>query len=478
LLGDRGSGYEIGLRALKAALHQYDCDGRWPELGQAVLRELQLVEPVDLISWVQSAEKREVAALAVLVFRAWERGDTLAGRLVSEAARSLARDAASCAARLTRRGEAIRFVLAGSVFLKQASFCALFTRVLRRLWPKAEIEPLPAEGAWGAARLARRLYGQDRVRTGTAGNLHPPLHADDGPLPRRRQVEMLGSIPDSTSLSPTEERNPRSLDLDRLPLREAVALMLSEEQSVPAALLRESAKIERCIRWIVRAFRAGGRLFYVGAGTSGRVGVLDASECPPTFRTPPEQVQGILAGGQRALWQSLEGAEDDMEGGARAIECRDVTAKDVVIGIAASGRTPFVWGALHEAKRRRARTVLVCFNPRLRFRRCERPGLVMAPEVGPEVLTGSTRLKAGTATKLLLNLFTTLSMVQSGKVISNLMVDVNPSNRKLRERAVRIVRELAGVAPAEAAKALEGAGWVVKDALRSLRPGRASRRRN
>jgi N-acetylmuramic acid 6-phosphate etherase len=180
-------------------------------------------------------------------------------------------------------------------------------------------------------------------------------------------------------------------------------------------------------------------------------------------------VQGIIAGGQNAIWQSIEGGEDDTEAGARAMEFRGITRRDVVVGIAASGTTPFVWGALHEAKRRRATTVLVCFNPFLRIPSLRQPDIVIAPNLGPEVLTGSTRLKAGTATKLLLNMFTTLAMVRIGKVRSNLMIDLNPTNVKLRDRAVRIVQALTGTDYSEAQHALECNGWVIKRAI--ARPG-------
>ncbi len=244
--------------------------------------------------------------------------------------------------------------------------------------------------------------------------------------------------------------------------------MLSEEARVPAKLLRQVGSIEKAIALIVKAFRRGGRLIYVGAGTSGRLGVLDASECPPTFQTSPEMVQGVMAGGRKALWQSIEGAEDAPRQGAREMRARRITTKDVVVGIAASGTTQFVWGALAEAKKRGATTILVCFNPYLQIPRTLRPSLVIATELGPEVLTGSTRLKAGTATKVLLNLFTTLSMVRLGKVMSNLMVDVNPSNTKLRLRAVRIVRELSGADEQSARGALRQTGWNVRAALRQL----------
>lgn len=269
----------------------------------------------------------------------------------------------------------------------------------------------------------------------------------------------------STRLSPTEQRNPRSRNLDTLPVRDAVALMLSEEAKVPRILLAHRRELMRAVEWVARAFRRGGRLLYVGAGTSGRLGVLDASECPPTFRASPEMVQGIIAGGDVALRRSVEGAEDDREAGAGEIARRRVSSKDVVLGIAASGTTPFVWGALSEAKRRRATTILLCFNPFLAIPRSLRPELVIAPNLGPEVLTGSTRLKAGTATKLVLNIVTTLAMVRLGKVISNLMVDVVPGNAKLRDRAVRILQALTGADNDEAEMALEQSGWVIQESV-------------
>jgi len=258
------------------------------------------------------------------------------------------------------------------------------------------------------------------------------------------------------------------MHLDKLPLADAITLMLSEEVKVPGKVLAERSELERAIRAIVRSFLRGGRLFYIGAGSSGRLGVLDASECPPTFRTPPEMVQGIIAGGQKALWQSVEGAEDDAAAGGREIKSRRVSSRDVVVGIAASGTTPFVWRALQEAKQRRASTVLICFNPFLKIPRALRPSIVIAPNLGPEVLTGSTRLKAGTATKLILNLFTTLAMVRLGKVRSNLMIDLHPSNAKLRRRAVSIVRELTDADAARAEAALERSGWVIKTAIARL----------
>lgn len=300
-----------------------------------------------------------------------------------------------------------------------------------------------------------------------------PMKAPRRAVPKRispaRRKELALPVVHSATLSPTERRNPRSLKLDRMPIAAAVQLMLSEEAKVTQVLLSKKELLARAVTKVARAFKRGGRLFYFGAGSSGRLGVLDASECPPTFRTDPSLVQGIIAGGDGALRSAVEGAEDDAAAGAREIATRRITARDVVVGIAASGTTRFVWGALREAKRRGAVTMLVCFNPHLSIPRALRPDVVIAPDLGPEVLTGSTRLKAGTATKLILNLLTTLAMVRIGKVVSNLMVDVNPSNVKLRARAVRIVQELTGAGESPATSALQKSGWVIRAACRRLR---------
>ncbi len=458
ILGDKGSGFEIGLRALKAVVYYYDRDGEWSELGQRILRKLALNEPDDLIGWVQTAGKDEIAALTVEVFTAWAARDKIAADILEGAAHSLAGDAASCAERLAKKGAPVQFVLAGSVLLKQPRFAQKVAALLHRLWRNAIVTPLKRESVWGAVQLAMRQWE-------ASGHKPRPARSRQATL-RLKGVDLssLGSL----ERSPTEQRNPRSLNLHRASLVDAILLMLSEDEKIPRSILAERKKIEQAVRLIVRSFELGGRLFYVGAGTSGRLGVLDASECPPTFRTAPDRVQGIIAGGQRALWEAVEGAEDDADAGARAIQFRGVRRKDVVVGIAASGRTPFVWGALWEARRRRAKTILLCFNPELEIPRGHRPDLILAPNVGPEILTGSTRLKAGTATKLILNILTTLSMVRTGKVISNLMVDLNPSNMKLRDRAVRILRELSGTDEETARAALQESGWMVKKAWHRL----------
>ena len=453
LVGDKGSAYEIGLRSLKATLHYHDQDGKVPPLGRRLLSALLLNELNQIPEWALTAGKTEIASLAKEVSAAAGQGDKTARDILEGAANSIAKDAVTCASRLAKRGQQAKFVLTGSVLLNQPAFSRRVSKLIRDQWPRAQVVPLKHEAALGAVELARAL---PRAK-------QPHAASDE----KKQPAHWTSTL--AIASSPTEQRNPRSMQLDKLPLRKAIALMLSEDEKLPRAILAESAKVERVIQSIVRSFERGGHLFYVGAGTSGRLGVLDASECPPTFRSDPEMVQGIIAGGQTALWRAVEGAEDDPAAGARAMEARGVTKKDTVVGIAASGRTPFVWGALDEAKKRGATTVMLTLNPNLEIPQKYRPTVLIAPDIGPEILTGSTRLKSGTATKLILNMFTTLAMVRIGKVLSNLMVDVKPTNVKLRDRAVRIVRTLTGADAVAAQDALARKKWIIKDAVAALK---------
>ena len=268
----------------------------------------------------------------------------------------------------------------------------------------------------------------------------------------------------------TERRNPRSQDLDRLDVREVVALINAEDRTVPEAVGREAERIAEAVALVEAAFRAGGRLLYVGAGTSGRLGTLDAVECPPTFGSPPEMVVGVIAGGAAALLRAVEGAEDDINAGMAEMDARGVSAADVVVGIAASGVTPFVRAALGRAQALGARTVLVACSepPQLLRDTCDVCIVVLT---GPEVVTGSTRMKAGTATKLVLNTITTGAMVRIGKTYGNLMVDLQATNAKLVDRGQRIVMEIAGVDRERARAAIAEAGGRVRTAIVMLRLG-------
>jgi N-acetylmuramic acid 6-phosphate etherase len=262
----------------------------------------------------------------------------------------------------------------------------------------------------------------------------------------------------------TEARHPASMDLDRLDSLGIVTLMNQEDARVAEAVRAELPNIARAVDLIVERLAQGGRLLYFGAGTSGRLGILDASECPPTFSASSEQVRGFIAGGSAAITQSIEGAEDDlMAGMAAARDEARVGPLDVAVGITASGRTPWVIGALRAARAAGALTIGLVNNPATPIH--NEVDLCIAPVTGPEVLTGSTRLKAGTAQKMVLNMLSTASMVRLGKAYSNLMVDVQPLNTKLRARAVRILQAGAGVNEEGARALLEKSGWEVKTAL-------------
>ncbi len=261
----------------------------------------------------------------------------------------------------------------------------------------------------------------------------------------------------------TEQRNPRSMQIDTASVGDILRIMSEEDRLVPAAVHAELAYIEEAVNVIVRAFRAGGRLFYAGAGTSGRLGILDASECPPTFGSPPEMVQGLIAGGRAAVFTSQEGAEDHEESGARAVQEAGITPRDVVCGIAASRRTPYVVGAVKMAREIGAKTLFVTCTPRAGF--TLPVDVAMCPVVGPEVIMGSTRLKSGTAQKLVLNMLTTASFIRMGKVYENMMVDLQMTNAKLVERSRRTIMTVTGLGYEEAAQLLRATDGHVKTAL-------------
>ncbi len=265
----------------------------------------------------------------------------------------------------------------------------------------------------------------------------------------------------------TEQRNPRTLDLDTLDVPGILERIAAEDRTVPDAVARELPHIARAVELVVASFRAGGRLIYVGAGTSGRLGVLDASECPPTFGSDPELVQGMIAGGHGALVRAVEGAEDRAEEGERAMVERGVGPRDTVIGLAASRRTPFVVAALARARALGARTASVTCTPRAEL--ALDVDVAICPEVGPEVVMGSTRMKSGTAQKLVLNMITTAAFVRMGKVYENMMVDLMATSEKLVARSRRTVMTVTGADHAAAARAIEEAGGSVKTAIVMLK---------
>ena len=292
ILGDKGSGFEIGLRALKACVFYFDRDGTWSRLGERLLRATGTNEPDDLIDWIAAADKHAVAALAPEVFAAAKLRDRIARDILEGAAGMLAKDAVNCARKLSDEGAPVTFVLAGGVLRGQRAFARKVGAAIRERWPKAEGQTQKHDTVWGAIALANSLVGKTDSQARPSKTKGTAKQKDEPAGP-------------SHNISPTEQRNPRSMNLDRLPLTDAVDLMLAEEQRAAKAVRAEGKTIARLAGWVAQALAEGGRLFYVGAGTSGRLGVLDASECPPTFRAKPEQVHGIIAGLPRALTQAV-----------------------------------------------------------------------------------------------------------------------------------------------------------------------------
>jgi N-acetylmuramic acid 6-phosphate etherase len=262
----------------------------------------------------------------------------------------------------------------------------------------------------------------------------------------------------------TEQRNPHSMDIDAKKTAEILKIINDEDKIVPYAVEKELPYIEQAVEVIVKALKNEGRLLYFGAGTSGRLGVVDASECPPTFGTPFGMIDGFIAGGREAMFRAQEGAEDYEENGVKDIIAANVNEKDVICGIAASRRTPYVIGAIKKAKELGAKTLFITTNPRKDFN-IKEVDIAICPYIGPEVIMGSTRMKSGTAQKLVLNMLTTTSMIRMGKVYENMMIDLQMTNKKLVERSKRIIMTITGVTYEEAADYLEKADGHVKTAL-------------
>jgi N-acetylmuramic acid 6-phosphate etherase len=450
ILGDAGGGYFLSIHALRLVLREHDLGRSEMDFTAKILRVLSLNNLDELVRWVQTADKMELAMLAPVVFEAATAGDGRMMEIIEEGARVLCEYTEAVASRLHLL--APRVVLIGGLFQRDSIYTHAFRRRLKKNLPDARVTTAERAPELGAAWLAAEL-------------------GDHVTVPEKLA---RGEI-DSLAAALTEQRNPRSENLEKLSPREVVQLFVDEEKFVQDALRDAAADLTRAIEIVAEALRNGGRLFYVGAGSSGRIGVLDASEIPPTFGAAPDLVQGVIAGGVTALHRSAEAVEDDETAGALAMERRGVKDRDVVVGITASGRTPFVLGALSRAKSSGAKTILLTCNPAVAggadAGQPRSPisattiDLVISLEVGPELLTGSTRLKAGTATKVALNIISTGAMVVLGKVRGNLMIDLHTTSTKLRDRAVRVVAELTQSDYDTARQKLEASGWNLREII-------------
>ena len=435
VLGDTGGGYFLSIQALRLILREYDLHRGEMQLTAKILHALSLNNLDELVRWVQTADKMEVAMLAPVIFETAAAGDARVMEIIEKGSQVLSDYTEAVATRLHLL--APKVMLLGGLFHRDSIYSHAFRRRLKKNLPDARVatteQPPELGAAWLAGEMTNHVIFQSKLAENEIDNLAAVL---------------------------TEQPNPRSENLEKLNPRELVELFVEEEEFVQDALRGATVDLAQAIEIVSESLRNGGRLFYVGAGSSGRIGILDASEIPPTFGASAGLVQGIIAGGATALHRSVEGAEDQEDAGALAIDQRGVKGVDVVIGITASGRTPFVLGALARAKSIGAKIVLLACNPASLQTGIAELAINLA--VGPEILTGSTRLKAGTATKVALNIISTGAMVALGKVRGNLMIDLHASNSKLRDRATRLVAQLSGSDYAFARQQLEKNGWNLR----------------
>ncbi len=456
ILGDAGGGYFLVIEALRLILREYDLHRGEGQFTAKILHALSLNNLDEVVRWAQTADKMEIAMLAPVVFEAAAGGDARVLEIIEEGARVLCEYTEAVASRLHLL--APKVVLMGGLFHRDSIYTHAFRRRLKKNLPDARVGTAERSPELGAAWLAAELGAHVTFRSKFSQN----------------EIDNLAA-------AVTEQRNPRSENLEKMTARELVELFVEEEKFVQAALREAIADLARATEMVTESLRNGGRLFYVGAGSSGRIGILDASEIPPSFGASPDLVQGVIAGGATALHRSVEGAEDEDRAGALVMDERGIKNGDVVIGITASGRTPFVLGAIWRAKSLGAKTILLTCNPGA-VAGVPGPGLprsttaatiVIADlaiqlNVGPEVLTGSTRLKAGTATKVALNIISTGAMVCLGKVRGNLMIDLRTSSTKLRDRAVRVVAQLTNCDYDSARKMLEANDWNLRSTVDKL----------
>jgi N-acetylmuramic acid 6-phosphate etherase len=453
ILGDAGGGYSLSVQALRLILREHDLHRVESDFTAKILHALSLNNFDELVRWVQTADKMEIAMLAPVVFETGAAGGERMMEIIEEGARVLCEYTEAVAGRLHLL--APKVVLMGGLFYRDSIYTHAFRRRLKKNLPDARVATAERVPELGAAWLAAEAHD------------HAALHA------KPSQTEING-----LAAALTEQRNPRSENVEKMTAHELVQLFVEEEKFVQDALRTAAAALAAAIKIVTESLRNGGRLFYVGAGSSGRIGILDASEIPPTFGAPAHLVQGVIAGGTTALHRSVEGAEDEESAGAFALDERGVKPADVVIGITASGRTPFVLGALARAKSLGAKTILLTCNPAAVAGVSPTAGeiaagtaastdvdLVITLPVGPEILAGSTRLKAGTATKVALNIISTGAMIGFGKVRGNLMIDLHTTSTKLRDRAVRIVAEVTQRDYESARGLLEASNWNLRAAL-------------
>jgi N-acetylmuramic acid 6-phosphate etherase len=447
VFGDDGSAYAVAISALRAAAKSIDQESLQTLLVPALTEAAGCSDFEDLAAWSASASKQEIADLARTVIECAVDGDVIAQCVVEDQAHDLASLVGSTFGRL-RLPEGTPIFIHGGMFERVAMYRQRFLECLEG-WP-IQFPAIRGHAAAYALLAAGDLGGEAQVR----GSQAKPGSAVEDWL----SVVEHSSL--NAGLSPTEQAD-EAAPLDALETRQMVARMCAAEHEVAQAVHFAAPALSEAVELAAEALRSGGRILYTGSGTSGRLGVLDASECPPTFGVAPERVVGLIAGGEAALRNSVEGAEDDEAAGVADLRRLRPNAQDFVVGIAASGTTPYTLGALAAAREAGAATALLCCNPAA----TAPVDLLIVLDTGPEVLAGSTRLKAGSATKAALNIISTGAMARSGYVYQGLMVGMQPRNAKLRQRARRIVEALTDLGAEQAQELLEQSAWNIRVAV-------------
>jgi len=436
LFGEEGGAYGLARSALRCAAMAVDELGPTTALVDALTQAVGVDNFSRICRWGDRASKRDVAALAQAVLHCANNGDGVALTILAQHATSLARQTAHALRKINANESATVFIQ-GGLIENSSPFRQMYEKALTTTIPSVTIAVPPIRGHEAAAHAAWR----ETLPSDAFAVFHSPPDSENSGTPS------------------TEDRARETVPIDNLGAGEIVSRMIDADEGLAEILGAQAANIATAVEWAAGAIRSNRRLIYIGAGTSGRLGVLDASECPPTFGVHSDTVVGIIAGGDKALRESVEGAEDD-EGQGRA-DIALAQPGDLVIGVAASGMTPYTRAALDEAAKRDARTVLLCCNPAI----TGGAECVIALDTGPEVVAGSTRLRAGTATKMVLNIISTAAFTLSGYVYDGYMVGVTPVNNKLRRRAVRIVAAITGCETQHAQACLDEAGYHVKTAI-------------
>lgn len=456
ILGDEGSGYYIGQKALVCACRAHDGRGEKTILVQKLVEQLNLSCLTDLVKrvYVDEMKRREIASLASLVFDAAREGDGVARDILKDAGKELGIAANAVITKLKMRDKKVQVATAGGIFEAGELIVSPFRRTIQEIAPNVQIVHPKFQPVIGAVFIALR-------ETGIELNSRL-LDSVEKSVPQEKELVDIENMV-------TEKQNIKTLDIDKKTTEEIVRIINEEDKKVAPAVEKEIPNIATAIELIVNSLRNGGRLFYIGAGTSGRLGIIDAAECPPTFGTEPELVQGIIAGGDKAIFRAQEGAEDNLKMGGEDLMLRELSSSDVVVGLSTSGRTPYVIGALEKAKSIGCKTIAIGCNPNSEI--SKHADVSISPIVGPEVITGSTRMKAGTAEKMVLNMLSTTTMIKLGKVSGNLMTDISTASNKLMERGKKIIMSIAEVDYEVASKMLKKAKGHVKVAVVMIKVG-------